>query len=88
MTSNIKHICRVCGYWDLTEPWGEDLKSPTFHFCFCCGVEHGYGDSGYKAIKMWREKWIAEGAKWDEEERRPENWNLEEQLKNIPEEFK
>ncbi len=88
--TDYKHICRVCGYWDIDEPWGEDGKNPTFFYCPCCGVEHGYQDILPSSTKKFRQKWLENGAKWkwDEKERRPENWNLEEQLKNIPEEYK
>lgn len=88
MHNNDNHICRVCGFWDLDEPWGKTGKDPTFFFCPCCGVEHGYADCTIKAVKVWREKWIAGGAKWDESTRRPDKWDLKEQMKNIPDDFK
>jgi len=87
MHNNGNHNCRVCGYWDEDAPWGEDGKNPTYFFCNCCGVEHGYGDFNPAAAKKWREKWIANGAKWYKEETRPSNWDLQDQLKNVPPEF-
>lgn len=88
MHNNGKNYCRVCGFYDETLPWGDDMKSPTYHFCPCCGVEHGYGDFNQKSTKMWREKWVTHGAQWDDKTVCPEGWKLEEQLKNIPEEYK
>lgn len=87
-TENDLHICRVCGYWDLTEPWGETGKDPTFHFCFCCGVEHGYQDCLPSSTIKFRDRWLASGAIWDNPSRKPADWNLEEQMKNITEEYR
>jgi len=85
-----KHCCRVCGLF-LGEdylPWGEDNRSSTFDICECCGVTFGYQDCFPEDAKRYREKWLAKGALWDEPKYKPENWSLEEQLKNIPEGFR
>jgi hypothetical protein len=68
-------------------PWGDDGKSPGFEYCPCCGVEFGYGDATIIAIKNWREKWIISGANWDVPKLRSINWNLEDQLQNVPKEY-
>lgn len=80
--------CRVCGLIQDETPWGEDGNSPSFEFCSCCGVEFGYQDCTLDAAKHFRYFWIKEGARWIEVDAKPSNWSLEEQLKNIPEEFK
>lgn len=69
--------------------------------CPSCGIEFGMGDLGNKKtyendkkyyIKL-RKQWIANGMKWWGEEdgkldeRKLQNWNPQEQLKNIPPEF-
>jgi hypothetical protein len=72
--------CRVCGLIQSEPPWGMDGKSPTFDFCPCCGVEFGYGDASPEAIRRWRQKWIAEGKKWDSPDKKPANWDWQEQL--------
>jgi hypothetical protein len=88
-SKNKLKICRVCGlYSEEYFPWGEDGESPTYDFCFCCGVEFGYGDATLEGVKSWRKKWIESGAKWHDPEYKTENWSLEEQLKNIPEEYR
>lgn len=70
------------------EPWGEDEETPSFDICDCYGVEFGYGDFTIEGIKDHRNKWIQNGAKWRWPKNKPENWSLEEQMKNIPEEFR
>ena len=71
-------------------PWGEDGKTPTYDICACCGGEFGFDDDIHacgKPIQVYRSKWISEGANFYNPSERPENWKLEDQLKNIPEEF-
>ena len=82
------YYCRVCGLYSEELPWGEDGKTPSYDFCYCCGVEFGYEDYIVETVKCYRNEWIENGAKWSEEEFKPENWDLEEQMKNIPERFR
>lgn len=82
------HYCRVCGLYSEEKPWGEDGKSPAYLICQCCGVESGYEDYTLESTIEYREQWIANGAKWFDLKRKPENWNLEEQMRNIPDEYK
>jgi hypothetical protein len=88
MKTNKLNICRVCGYYDSTPPWGEDGKSPTFEYCPCCGVQHGYGDCLLAGIQRQRELWKEKNYEWDMPRFKPKNWNLEKQIENIPPEFK
>ena len=80
-------ICRVCGKIQDDFPWGEDGKYPNYDICDCCGVEFGYGDCTLKAIRASRERWLANGAEWKYPKEKPDNWSLEEQMKNIPKEY-
>ena len=80
--------CRVCGYLSDTAPWGDDGKSPTYEICPCCGVEYGYEDSSIVGIKKYREEWIAAGADWKDKKSKPENWSWEDQLENVPDDFR
>ena len=80
--------CRVCGYEDTDLPYGEDGKTPSFNFCPCCGVEHGYQDCEPIAARKYREAWIQSGAKWELAAEKPEEWILQEQLKNIPKAYR
>jgi len=46
-------------------------------------VEFGYEDSTLKGIKMYRSKWLDNGAKWYHKKSEPESWSLEEQLSHM-----
>lgn len=85
----MNNICKVCGlkYSDFY-PWGEDGDIPSHAICYCCGTEFGYEDNSIESSKANREKWIGDGAKWFSPDKKPQNWSLEEQLKNLPEEYK
>lgn len=78
------NFCPVCGYpLGNYNPWGDDGKTPTFDICPCCGVEWGNEDYTTESRTEYRNKWLADGAKWFEPQKKPVNWNLEEQLKDI-----
>ena len=79
--------CRVCGLRQDGLPWGEDGKTPSFNVCSCCGTEFGYEDATLKAIRLQRERWLSTSAKWFNPKDKPQDWNLDEQLKEIPEPF-
>lgn len=79
--------CRICGLYTEIPPWGDDAKCPTFEYCPCCNVEFGNQDYNLTSVKNYREKWLNDGGKWFVAKEKPENWNLEEQLKGIPNDF-
>lgn len=81
--NNQLYICRICGSEQLEAPQSEDGESPTYDICDCCGVEFGYEDSTLKGIKMYRSKWLDNGAKWYHKKSEPESWSLEEQLSHM-----
>jgi len=87
-SNNDLYICRVCGAEQLDPPWGDDGKNASFDICDCCGVEFGYEDATLEGLKRYRNKWLSNGAKWNNSKRRPEDWSLDEQLKNIPQEYR
>lgn len=82
-----EHNCRVCGLYIDDLPWGKDGNCPTYEICSCCGVEFGNEDYTIESTKQYREKWINEGMNWFEPSEKPENWDKEEQFKNIPQDF-
>ena len=51
-------------------------------------LKFGYGDCTLQATKAFREKWLSNGANWKYPGEKPLNWSLEDQMKNIPKEFK
>jgi hypothetical protein len=89
MVLNRKHafICSICGLELDEKPWGDDLLSPTFDICPCCGVEFGYEDCQLNAIRAYRKNWLQNGSPWCEPKEKPPQWSLEIQLKNVPDEF-
>jgi len=79
-----KYICPICGFQGLDEaPYDEDLNA-SYDICPCCGVEFGYDDFKNDNVKfeIARNKWISNGAKWFNKNKKPKNWILEAQLKN------
>lgn len=85
--SNNRFYCLVCGFKQIEPPWGEEGKNPSHDICDCCGVEFGYEDWTNESTKSYRKKWIEGGAKWFQPNSKPVNWNLEEQLRSIGDEF-
>lgn len=83
-----EHNCRVCGLYADNLPWGEDGHCPTHEICLCCGVEFGYEDYTLESTKKYRKEWLLGGAIWYDESEKPAIWNLENQLKDIPESYK
>lgn len=71
------HHCPICGL-----PWSEAIDVEevrhSFEICDCCGCEYGYDDR-----PSYRKAWIQQGAPWFNAKKRPQDWNLEEQLKYI-----
>lgn len=89
MQNNIKlYVCRVCGAIQSNSPWGITGNDASFNICDCCGVEFGYEDSTLAGLKRYREKWLSEGAKWNTPKLKPSGWLLDEQLNNIPSEYR
>jgi hypothetical protein len=80
--------CSVCGLEQLTPPWGLTGREPSFEICVCCGVEFGYEDSTFKGVKKYRENWIGQGTHWFNDSFKPDNWSLQEQMSNIPLDYK
>lgn len=85
---NCSHYCRVCGLYNEDPPWEFDGACPTFNICDCCGTEFGYHDFTLSGIRRQRSIWLKNPYQWDTPSAQPDDWSLEEQLKNIPEQFK
>jgi len=81
------HECRVCGYYSEDFPWGEDGKNPSYQICPCCGVQFGKEDCTLESIKAYRATWKNNGGKWFMKNEKPADWDIEQQMKNIPNEF-
>ena len=83
-----RKVCRVCGLEQSEFPWGEDGKTASFEICDCCGVEFGYEDCTVSGVLNARRRWLDSGANWSVPKSKPNEWNLESSLSQIPEEFK
>ena len=80
----MRYTCPVCGYSELDEPPYDDQNNASYEVCSCCGFEFGFDDKA-KGVSFedYRKKWINEGARWFLENKKPIDWDLKKQLKNI-----
>lgn len=77
-------VCLVCGYSGLEYPLFYSDGAPSFTICDCCGFESGYDDLDQgNSIEDFRKAWIENGCQWHIVSKRPADWKLEEQLKNV-----
>ncbi|MEG0362168.1 MAG: hypothetical protein RR602_11090 [Longicatena sp.] len=80
----MRNICPVCGFDKLTEPPYNKFSNPSFEICGCCGFQFGYDDmSEGKSYEEYRNSWIENNYEWFSEDRKPQNWDYKEQLKNL-----
>jgi len=84
----IEHNCRICGLYIEEPTWGKNGSCPTYEICPCCGVEFGNDDYTIKSTKEYRAKWLSEGATWFYKKEKPDNWDIEKQIENIPKAFR
>ncbi len=79
-----KYICPICGFDGLVESPYDKNGEPSYEICPCCGFEFGVDeddiDDKYKAFRL---NWINNGAKWFVADKKPKDWDLERQFKNI-----
>lgn len=93
MTTAIEKVritthCLVCGFDTEGLIWGEGGRDPSWGICSCCGTEFGYEDCQLSAIKNARSAWVGRNYDWFEPKEKPQDWCSDEQMKNIPEEFR
>lgn len=72
----------------LPPPYYNHWGKPSYGVCDCCGFEFGQDDDPGTATPVtfaeYRKEWISqENATWFSPEKKPANWSLEEQLKQI-----
>jgi hypothetical protein len=79
--------CRVCGCRLDFFPWGAYDDAPSFEICPCCGVQFGVMDETPLLASQERQDWLSKGMPWFQEDQKPENWQPEAQLAQIPPEF-
>jgi hypothetical protein len=76
--SELRFTCPVCG-WPALE---ENPEHRLYNICPSCGTEFGYDDPKYYELR--RKEWLELGVWWcGDIERKPDNWDMQEQLKNL-----
>ena len=76
------YICKIC-WFKNNEPFWLPTGWPSFEICPCCWAESWYEDCKQLAVEKYRKKWLNSQIKWFDESKRPKDWDLEEQIKNI-----
>jgi len=91
-TEDAEDFCRVCGY-NEERFWENGV--PTSAICPCCGIESGIEDmgdlgtwKGLRGIRNFRGYWVGNGSGWSSPTLRPKDWDLFEQMANIPPEWR
>lgn len=80
----MKNLCPICGYDKLLEPPYDECNNPSYEICPCCGFEYGFDDQDRNFdFIAYREKWLLSGAKWFQCQEKPDDWDLNVQLKNL-----
>lgn len=70
----MSYLCPVCGYNKLEYP------PDNYNICPCCGTEFENDDFD-TTHEVLRQDWINKGCRWwSNYDRRPDDWNPEEQL--------
>ena len=79
--------CVVCGHCASLSPAYEEGGRLDGTRCACCGVRHGDEDATLPAALHYRTSWLANDAPWHDPSARPQDWDLQEQLRatRIPE---
>jgi len=80
-------VCRVCGHDDGSPFWDGGWPDEG-NICPCCGHEPSVGDVGVMSLRNYRGYWLGQGAPWNDLKLRPEGWDLLEQVKGIPAEWR
>ncbi|MGW0650963.1 hypothetical protein ACWD4T_19510 [Streptomyces umbrinus] len=83
-----EEFCRMCGYDDTF--WEDGW--PTSAICTCCGSESGIGDmgaepgswKGVRSLHAFRGWWTGHGAQWSCPHSKPHDWDVLQQVMNIP----
>lgn len=83
-----KFACRVCGLLHPEPPWGLSGNDPSYEICPCCGVEFGYEDCTKIGVLSYRKRWLDSGGHWKFKKLQPSDWNMDEQMSQIPKDFR
>ena len=72
---------------DMMPPYHKHLGEASYDVCDCCGFEFGNDDepgtANASTFDEYLKDWQASGCEWSNKSKRPKNWSLQEQLKNL-----
>jgi hypothetical protein len=68
-------------------PYAKYFGMPSYDVCDCCGYEFGHEDEPGTAdpvsFETYRQEWIARGCQWFDPDKKPKDWDVKEQLRNL-----
>ena len=71
----------------ISPPYKVALGKPSYDVCDCCGYEFGNDDDPGtgkpSSFENYLKEWIDDGAVWFDSSKKPANWILSNQLKNM-----
>ncbi|WEA37527.1 hypothetical protein [Lysinibacillus fusiformis] len=80
----MSNICPVCGFEELEKQPYNEFSNPSFEICGCCGFQFGFDDmSETISYEVFRNNWIENNCEWFNEDKKPQNGDYRDQLKNI-----
>lgn len=69
----------------LTPPYANHFGLASYEVCHCCGFEFGNDDdpgtAGGESFEQYLAEWVRDGCNWFQQDERPDDWNLESQLR-------
>jgi hypothetical protein len=81
-----EHFCPSCGF-DLSDSNVWYVLLDTRVFCPCCGLKFGRVPPPIPEVREIRDRWLMHPEFWHVQKAKPEEWNIEGQMENIPKEY-
>jgi hypothetical protein len=71
----------------VAPPYSKFFGMPSYEVCDCCGYEFGNDDEPGTgrpvSFETYRKEWIRQGCQWFSPNKKPEDWRLDEPLRNL-----
>lgn len=80
------HRCPSCGY-DISDSFLWDNPKVESDFCDCCGISFKRGPMPIEEARTYRNSWLQHPLLWRNPKAIPQEWNLEDQVSQIPLEY-
>ena len=78
-----EHFCPSCGI-DISDSCVWENLSVEYVFCHCCGLKIGRESSSIQEVHEKRDQWLLHPEFWHDQKTKPDEWNIEKQMENIP----